>query len=275
MTAWWITTGEAGFRTQARGLAEAVAPGAEEKTIGLPAPWSLMSPWPLILKGLDAGKDVLTPPWPEMVVSCGRKAGKVALAVKRASGGRTLAVHVQNPLSNLGEFDLVMPMRHDPVTAAPNVMPIDLALHDVTPQLLAVSADAWREPFALLPRPLTGVLLGGVTKRHPFTLDQGRALAAQLKALRAEGTGRGQGGDPRGLRKRSRRFSVGRGPRQSLSRHPGAQRPSCGDRRQRVDGLRGRCVKPSGGGVRDRRRPAPPEVHTQPGGARHRQPGGR
>jgi mitochondrial fission protein ELM1 len=187
LTAWWITTGEAGFRTQARGLAEAVAPGAEEKTIGLTAPWSLMPPWPLILKRLDPGKDVLTPPWPDMLVSCGRKAGKIALAVKRASGGRTLAVHVQNPLSNLAEFDLVIPMRHDPVTAAANVMPIDLALHDVTPERLAASADAWKEPFALLPRPLTGVLLGGATKRHLFTLEQSRALAARLKALRTEG----------------------------------------------------------------------------------------
>jgi mitochondrial fission protein ELM1 len=31
------------------------------------------------------------------------------------------------------------------------------------------------------------VLLGGSTKRHPFTVEQGRALAERLKALRAEG----------------------------------------------------------------------------------------
>jgi hypothetical protein len=122
-----------------------------------------------------------------VVVSCGRKAAKAAIAVKRASGGRTLAVHIQHPLAPPSEFDLIIPMRHDPPLKAANVVPIDLALHEVTPQVLAEAAEAWRERFAHLPRPLTGVLLGGSTKRHPFTVEQGRALAERLKALRAEG----------------------------------------------------------------------------------------
>ncbi len=189
LTAWWITNGAAGFRTQARGLTEAVVPGAVEKTIDLKAPWSLAPPWlwPLTLMGLDRKTDRLEPPWPDLVVSCGRKAGRAAIAVKRASGGRTVAVHIQNPLMALSEFDLVIPMRHDPVREGPHVVPIDLALHDVTPELLASSADTWRDRFAHLPRPLTGVLLGGATQRHPFTEDQARELAGGLKALRAEG----------------------------------------------------------------------------------------
>ena len=189
LTCWWITNGAAGFRTQARGLAEAVIPRAVEKTVDVRAPWSLAPPalWRLTLMGLDPAKDRLAPPWPDVVVSCGRKAAKAAIAVKRASGGRTLAVHIQNPLAPLAEFDLVIPMRHDPVPEGPNVVPIDLALHDVTPEVLAKAAEAWRERFAHLPRPLTGVLLGGATRRHPFTVEQGRALAARLEALRAEG----------------------------------------------------------------------------------------
>jgi mitochondrial fission protein ELM1 len=189
LTCWWITNGAAGFRTQARGLAEAAIPGAVEKTVDVRAPWSLAPPWlwPLTLRGLDPKKDRLEPPWPDVVVSCGRKAAKAAIAVKRASGGRTLAVHIQHPLAPPSEFDLIIPMRHDPPLAGPNVVPIDLALHDVTPKVLAQAAEAWRERFAGLPRPLTGVLLGGSTKRRPFTLEQGRALTERLKVLRAEG----------------------------------------------------------------------------------------
>jgi uncharacterized protein len=188
-TCWWITNGAAGFRTQARGLAEAVIPDAVEKTVDVMAPWSLAPPalWPLTLMGLDPKKDRLQPPWPDVVVSCGRKAAKVAIAVKRASGGKTLAVHIQHPLAPASEFDLIIPMRHDPPLDGPNVVPIDLALHDVTPQVLAKAGEAWRERFADLPRPLTGVLLGGTTKRHAFTVEQGGALAERLKALRAEG----------------------------------------------------------------------------------------
>jgi mitochondrial fission protein ELM1 len=186
-TCWWITTGQAGFRTQARGLAEAVSPGAVEKTIGLIWPWSLLPPSRLTLFGLDKAKDRLEPPWPDLVISCGRTAGKTALAVKQASGGRTLAVHIQHPLSRLQAFDLVIPMRHDGAPAAPNTLPIDLALHDVTPARLAGAAAAWRERFASLSRPLTGVLLGGATQKKPFTVQQARALAGRLKGMRAEG----------------------------------------------------------------------------------------
>ena len=65
---WWVTTGEAGFRSQARGLVNAVGLGGEEKIIGLKAPWSLAPPalWPLTLWGLDRGKDRLSPPWPDL-----------------------------------------------------------------------------------------------------------------------------------------------------------------------------------------------------------------
>ena len=188
LSAWWITNGAAGFRTQARGLTEAVAPGAVEKTVDVSAPWSLAPPalWPLTLMGLDRGKDVLRPPWPDLVVSCGRKAAKAAAAVKRASGGRTTAVHIQNPLMDLKAFDLVIPMRHDAVDG-PNVVVIDLALHDVTPPLLERYGAEWKDRLAHLPRPLTGVLLGGATKRNPFTAEQAKDLAARLKALRIEG----------------------------------------------------------------------------------------
>ena len=189
LTCWWITNGAAGFRTQARGLAEAVIPGAVEKTVDVKGLWSLapQALWWMTLMGLDPKKDRVEPPWPDVVVSCGRKAAKVAIAIKRASRGRTLAVHIQHPLAPPSEFDLIIPMRHDPPIAGPNVVPIDLALHDVTPVVLAAAAEAWRGRFAGLPRPLTGVLLGGTTKRHEFTVEQGRALVERLKALRAEG----------------------------------------------------------------------------------------
>jgi mitochondrial fission protein ELM1 len=189
LTCWWITNGAAGFRTQARGLAEAVIPGAIEKTVDVRAPWSLAPPalWRLTLMGLDPAKDRLEPPWPDVVVSCGRKAAKAAIAIKRASGGKTVAVHIQDPLAPLSEFDLVIPMRHDAVAEGPNVVPIDLALHDVTPEVLASAAETWRARFADLPRPLMGVLLGGTTKRHDFSAEQGRSLTGRLQALRAEG----------------------------------------------------------------------------------------
>lgn len=187
---WWVTTGQAGFRSQARGLIGALGLPAQEKVIGLPAVGSLAPPalWKLTLRGLDPRKDRLEPPWPDLIVSCSRRAARAAIAVKRASGGRTLAVHIQNPLAPLSEFDLVIPMRHDGIDG-PNVIAVDTALHDMTPERLAAAAQAWRDRLTDLPRPLTGVLLGGSTRRHPFTASQARVLAERLQALRRESGG--------------------------------------------------------------------------------------
>jgi mitochondrial fission protein ELM1 len=188
LTVWWVTTGEAGFRTQAGGLARAIAPDAQEKTIGLDAPWSWAPPalWPLTLAGLERAKDRLSPPWPDVIISCGRRAAKAAIAVRRASGGRTLAVHVQNPLAPLAQFDLVIAMRHDGISG-PNVIQIDTALHDVTAEVLEAAATAWRPRFEALARPLTGVLLGGSTKRRPFTAQKAEELLRRLQAVRQGG----------------------------------------------------------------------------------------
>ncbi|HUO21762.1 MAG TPA: mitochondrial fission ELM1 family protein [Caulobacteraceae bacterium] len=185
---WWVTTGHAGFRSQALGLVNTLGLEAEEKTIELKAPWSLLPPalWRTVLAKLDPAKDRLAPPWPDLIISCSRRAARVAIAVKRASGGQTLAVHIQNPLAPLDEFDLVVPMRHDRVSGL-NVIAVDTALHDVGPAKLAAAADLWRSRLSHLPRPLTGVLLGGSTRQHPFTIPQAQTLINRLNAVRGAG----------------------------------------------------------------------------------------
>jgi mitochondrial fission protein ELM1 len=185
---WWITVGHAGFRSQALGLVHALGLEAQEKVIDLKGPWSVLPPalWRLTLAKLDPAKDRLEPPWPDLIISCSRRAARAAIAVKRASGGRALAVHIQNPLAPLSAFDLVAPMRHDQISG-PNVLAVDTALHDVDPAKLAAAADLWRARFAHLPRPLTGVLLGGATRQRPFTMDHAQALIERLTQARAGG----------------------------------------------------------------------------------------
>ena len=112
LTAWAVTTGEAGMRTQARGLAAAVATVVAEKTVRGGGAW----PWTV---PLDAA---LAPPWPDVMITCGRRAAPQAIAVKRASGGKTLIVHVQDPRARRGAFDLIVAMDHDSIPAGTNVM---------------------------------------------------------------------------------------------------------------------------------------------------------
>lgn len=187
LTAWFMTTGEAGFRTQARGLAARVAGEARELTVDLRAPWRYLpgAMTPLAWWGLSKTSDRPAPPWPDLLVSCGRRTTALALAIRRASGGRTLAVHVQNPLTSLAGFDLVVAMDHDGVSG-PNVVKVPTALHDVTPDRLAAAAEAWRERLTSPGRPLIGVLLGGSTRHRPFSVETARPLIDGLRRLQAE-----------------------------------------------------------------------------------------
>jgi mitochondrial fission protein ELM1 len=184
-TAWALTTGEAGMRNQARGLAAAVAPFVEEKVVHFKPLWRRApAGTPFLLRGLTADSDPLGPPWPDLLVTCGRRAGAVGLALKARAGGRLKLVHVQDPQTSPRGFDLVVAMPHDRVEG-PNVLRVTTALHDVRPDRLAAAASEWAPRFAHLPRPYIGVILGGSTAKLEFSVDQGRELAAGLSRLRA------------------------------------------------------------------------------------------
>jgi mitochondrial fission protein ELM1 len=185
-TYWFITTGEAGFRTQARGLALALSDHPRELIVGLRSPWNRLpvtwTPNPFAL--LDPERDRPTPPWPDVLITCGRRTAALSKAIRRASHGRTVTVHVQDPLAPAKDFDLVVAMAHDAITG-PNVIKVTTALHDVTPDRLAQAADAWRTRLQPLGRPLAGVLLGGPTRGRAEGDEQ--ALIQALTELRADG----------------------------------------------------------------------------------------
>jgi hypothetical protein len=169
--AWAVTTGEVGMRTQARGLAEAVADTVVEKTVR-------RSIW-------SRGGETLSPPWPDVLVSCGRRSAAAALAARRASGPAMVTAHVQDPRGQADRFDLVVAMDHDAIAAAGNVIKVTTALHDLTPEKLAAAAAAWADRLAPLGRPLAGVAVGGTLRGRTFTRADTERLLAGLERLRA------------------------------------------------------------------------------------------
>jgi len=191
ITAWALTTGEAGMRTQARGLAKAVADEVVEKVVVVRPPWRWFpAGLPGVLNGVDASAgDRLEAPWPDLIVTCGRRSAILGLEVKRKAGGKPLLVHLQDPLAPLTNFDLVIAMAHDDVEG-PKVRKVLTTLHDMAPARLAEAKTAWESRLARLPRPLIGVLLGGPTRHTPFGAPEARDLVGKLQALRAK-TGAG------------------------------------------------------------------------------------
>jgi len=179
---WVLTTGEAGMRSQALGLAEAVGLPIEEKRIAVRRPWAFLpgGVLPMPLSALDPSGDRLAPPWPRLVISCGRRSVGAALAVKRFSGGTTRAVHVQNPKYGRSKFDLVIAMAHDRIDG-PNVMTTQLALHGVTPERLAEARRIWRGKLGAGNSPFLGVLIGGDSVHYRLTTETTEQLIRVLQ----------------------------------------------------------------------------------------------
>jgi mitochondrial fission protein ELM1 len=181
---WIITEGHAGMEAQCRGLADALGVTPVIKRVRVRWLWDILPNrlWFAPLKAPTADSDRLDPPWPDLVISCGSVGAPLAAAIRSASGGRTRAVHIQDPKMDPQRFDLIIAPRHDGLSGD-NVVSSKAAIHPVTPQKLEEGAHRWRAALAALPRPLIAVLIGGPNGRHKLTPEIVGGLADNLAAL--------------------------------------------------------------------------------------------
>jgi uncharacterized protein len=189
-TVWIVHDGKIGMANQVIGLAEALGFPFVEKRLAVRAPWRWLPPqfWLRPLAALDAGGDRLAPPWPDLIIACGRLATAPACAAKRASGGRLFWVQVQDPRFARGEVDLMVVPSHDPAQGA-NVFRTLGAVHRVTPDRLAEGARRFAPLFAGLPRPVLAVLIGGDNRAYRLTEARFAVFADQLAGLARRGFG--------------------------------------------------------------------------------------
>lgn len=167
---WTICSGNAGMKSALMGLAEAINTlPIRHKIVKRKRPWVWL-PQGIAWRALHQvthDSDSIVPPYPRILLSCGRRAVPFALAIKKASPG-TLCIQVQNPGIRLDRFDLVVAPEHDGLSG-PNVITSTWAIHHITPMRLLKAADNFRETFARFPHPRVALILGGNTNRYRFT----------------------------------------------------------------------------------------------------------
>lgn len=180
---WVVTNGAAGNERQALALAECL-PWPIRTLVAEPqAPWAWCAPrclpgarlaWPA------AAQRMLAPPWPHMVIGCGRSAALFTRLVRRQSRGACRSVQILDPRIDPRHWDIVIAPRHDGLTGANVLNPLG-SLHPVDDHWLADAREAWVHLQAL-PAPRLGVLLGG--PRHGRALDAtyAEALAKAILA---------------------------------------------------------------------------------------------
>jgi len=124
----------------------------------------------------------LDAPFPDLLIGVGRRTVPAALWIKQQSGGRTRLVHVGRPRAPSAWFDLLITTPQYGLPAAPNVLELPLPLTSERP-VLPDYLDQWRARFADLPRPWTGVLVGG--SRFPSVIGESgaRRLGQAISAM--------------------------------------------------------------------------------------------
>ena len=188
---WLILGDKTGDNAQVRIVADALGWPYEVKKLVFRQPYVAGKPrFRTSLYHVDQTRSApLAPPWPDLILTVGRRPSMAALWVKERTQDRAKLVVVGRPKRRLDRFDLVIAPPQFQLPRSGNVLRLDLPLMRVDEAAIAAAGEAWRGRLADLPRPLTAVLVGGPTK--PYRFDQGVARRLIEQARRAAEAERG------------------------------------------------------------------------------------
>ena len=185
---WILADDRAGNVNQLLGIVEALKRTYERKNIR----YNKWVKLPNFLRGAsfigitNESKAGLVEPWPDIVLSAGRRSFPVALAIKKLSGGKTKIVQLMNPgkLEEKKADLLILPVHDHYSGKAKNVMQVLGTPHRVTSQKLAKEKKHWLSVFKKYPSPRVSLLIGGATKNKKFTLKNAADLVQAVKDLK-------------------------------------------------------------------------------------------
>jgi mitochondrial fission protein ELM1 len=179
---WVITEGLVGTENQCLGVAEALKLNPIIKRIGLRQPWKFLSPY-LGFECLATFSEPLNAPWPDILITSGRKSIAASRYIKKQSQGKTFTVHIQDPRINPKQFDIVAIPEHDP-TRGDNVVISIATPNRVTEDKLASAKLEFEDSFKKIGEPRIAVLIGGSTKKHQFGQEDTEEIIQKLSPLK-------------------------------------------------------------------------------------------
>lgn len=185
LSCWVVTEGMAGTENQAIGVCQALGITPEIKRIKLKEPWNSLSPGFRFGRAMafSSKGDSLNGPYPDLLIAAGRKAVIAAMHVKKASGGKTMTVFLQDPTIDSKYFDLVCVPFHDHLRGE-NVLVTEGAPNRITPEIIKNAHTEYDKVFQALPSPRVAVFIGGKSKRHNITEKRAQNICKSI--LRAQ-----------------------------------------------------------------------------------------
>jgi hypothetical protein len=124
----------------------------------------------------------LLPPFPDIVVSAGRRSAVIASYIKKLAPN-CFTVQIMRPGSYAQEPDFLILPLHDNPKIKPNLITTIGALHRLTNQQLEKEAAQWRQYFQVFQPPFVALIVGGSSKAGKFTETSAKELAALASDL--------------------------------------------------------------------------------------------
>ncbi len=189
---WAITDDRVGNASQVLGVAETLGRPFEVKEIR----YNPLAQLPYAVQGVGTYtiapeyRSALSPPWPDVVLSAGRRTAPIARWIKRRAGKPVTLVHMMYPGGRgARDFDLFVVPHHDGALSGgdgANVMRITGAPHRITPSKLNLAIEQWKTQVGGIPRPFIAVLVGGATHSHPFPVANAADLGRKVYRMAAD-----------------------------------------------------------------------------------------
>jgi mitochondrial fission protein ELM1 len=129
------------------------------------------------------GSTPLTPPWPDLIITAGRRNEPVAHWIRKQSGNNTRVVHIGRPWTAPEAFDLVITTPQYQVPAGANVLINTLPLHRTDTGTIDEAATRLRPQLAHLPHPYLALLVGGDSGPYVFDNRRAACLAGEASAM--------------------------------------------------------------------------------------------
>jgi mitochondrial fission protein ELM1 len=183
----WLVIGDKlGDNAQVETIADSLDLPCEIKRLYPKEKYVLAKPrFKVSLEHLDLNRsDTLSAPWPDLVITVGRRHAMAALWIKKQSP-KTKIVLLGRPRRWIDSFDLIITPPQYRLPHLPQVMHLSLPLMRTDTVSISSSAKAWASRLEALPKPLIAVLVGSATR--PFRFDAGvtKELLRQCEALQS------------------------------------------------------------------------------------------
>ena len=189
-SAWVLASGKVGHEVHCIGIARELGLEPVLKPVAPRALFGALSPFGPIDPRDSARRpgSLLAPPFPDIVFAAGRVTVPYLRHLRRASGGRTFTVFLQDPRTGPGTADMLWVPEHDRLRAE-NVVVTLTSPHPLRPHVLAAARRTPDPRLAALPHPRVAMVLGGPSAHHRFEDKDVAALVRIAGDLAASGCG--------------------------------------------------------------------------------------